>query len=54
MHPRAQHDSRMTGLNFSNHYYLQLTFIHALKYMVFVKALLENKKHLVFTLVLGR
>jgi hypothetical protein len=45
MHPRAKHPSPMIGLNFLSHYYLQVTFNYLLKYMVFMKALLKNKKY---------
>jgi hypothetical protein len=54
MHLRAKHHSPMIVFNFSSHHYLQLTFNYFLKSMVFAKALLENKKYLVFILVLCR
>jgi hypothetical protein len=55
MHLRAKRHSPLIVFNFSSHYYLQLTFNYFSKYMVFVKALLKNKKkYLVFILVLCR
>jgi hypothetical protein len=44
MHQEAKHHSTMIELNFSIHYYLQLTFTYFLKYLVFVKTLLKKKK----------
>jgi hypothetical protein len=54
MHLKAKHHSPMIVFNFSSHYYVQLTFNYFLKYMLYMKALLENKKYLIFILVLCR